>query len=100
MRTDQLAEIVRAHEAPAGQWVYVAAALVALVSPWLWGVALIAWPVLAHVLPRRTDDEGRESRRWLPALFLALVLGYVVAYGMVVVGMKWVMPVALGLAGV
>lgn len=73
-------------EVKLGGMKFVLAAIVALVSPWLWGITLIAWPILAHVLPRRVDDEGDESRRWAPAFLLAFVLGYVVSYVMVLTG--------------
>lgn len=73
-------------EVKLGGMKFVLAAIVALVSPWLWVTTLIAWPILAHVLPRRVDDEGGESRRWAPAFLLAFALGYVVSYVMVVTG--------------
>jgi hypothetical protein len=77
-----------------GGWIYLVALLVALVSPWLWVIALVSWPVLAHVLPRHVDDAGNKSRRWGLAFLLAFALGYVVAYPMVVVGFHIAVPLA------
>lgn len=78
---------------PSRLW-FLVYGLVALISPWLWGITLIGWPILAHVLPRRVDDEGNESRRWRAAFFLALAIGYVVAYLMVMAGFHIATPLA------
>lgn len=83
-----------APEAKSSKVWFLVYAVVALVSPWLWGITLIGWPILAQVLPRQVDDEGKESRRWRTAFFLALAIGYVVAYLMVMAGFYIATPLA------
>lgn len=63
-------------------------AIVALVSPWFWGIALAGWPVAAYLLPRRVDDEGKEHWRWRAGFWAAAALGYVISFVMVMLGFQ------------
>jgi 4-amino-4-deoxy-L-arabinose transferase-like glycosyltransferase len=65
---------------------YFVYAVIALVSPWFWILALIGWPIAAYLLPRSTDEDGKEHWRWRPAGWIALAVSYLFAYMMVAAG--------------
>lgn len=65
---------------------YLVYAVFAFVSPWFWALGLVLWPILAQLLPRYTDEEGNEHRRWRAAAWLAFISSYIVAYVMVAIG--------------
>lgn len=67
---------------------YLVYAVVALVSPWFWGIALFGWPLAAYLLPRRVDDDGKEHWRWRAGIWVSAAIGYAVSFMMVMLGFQ------------
>lgn len=95
----QQAQVGAAQAAPQSGsiFMYFVYGIVAFVSPWLWILALIGWPIVAYLLPRSTDEEGKEHWRWRPAWWIAFFVSYFFAYMMVAAGFA-MLPTVLKLA--
>lgn len=58
----------------------------AILSPWFWLLGLVLWPLLAYLLPRSTDEDGKEHWRWKAGFWVAFFISFAISYVMVMAG--------------